>query len=454
MGGAFQNNAFAESVTQGKAPFALYTDPGLTQLVAFSGLGAGRGHFVVGSTLYAIAGETLYAVALSGATTTVGTILGTDPVITATNNKSTPQTVICADYTVYVLESGVLTTFSDPDLPAPVHSVAFMDGYIIFGIRDGRFFISALKEANNVSALDFGEAQGDPDNGVRVFVNSRELFYFGERSLEIYTNTGNILFPFERLGGGFIPIGCKAKLTPTQFDNSVMWVDNFARVVHLEGYTAVRKSNHGVERDIQRTVDAGRASEMEAFTYREGGHEFYVLSGPDWTWVYDAATQLWHPKSSYGLGRSKIRGYARWSDRHVVGDYTGVKLHVMSLSAYDEAGGYLITTIRSPVIDQPGAGIIWDSVQIDAQMGVGRGSVVHSTDPKLMLHWSDDAGVTWSPQEEKTLGASGVFAGRMLFNDLGSSGTQGRIFEIMISAPVERCVVSAQALVRYCAPED
>lgn len=452
MGSPVQINAFAEVMTGGAAPFALYTDMGLTQFVDFGVTAAIRGLWSVGSTLYVVAGETLYAVAISGARTTIGTVFGIDPVIVATNKKATPQTVIVGDSgAVYVLESNVLINFPDADLPGPVHSVTYLDGYIIFGITDGRFYISALNEATSVDALDFAEAEGDSDAGVRVFVAGLQMVYLGERSAEIYQNTGDAVFPFERTANGFIPVGCKAKLSPAKFDNTIAWVDNASRVVRLAGNQAARISNHAVEKDIQRSIDAQMGSAIESFVYFEGGHEFLQVSGPDWTWVYDAATSLWHPKESVGLTRSKIRGYVRANDRHIVGDYTTGKLHIMGFDAFDEAGDYLITTIRSPIVKQPGKSICWDTVGLEMQMGVGRGLTDHGANPVVMYRHSDDGGNSWSKQRTRPLGTSGSFQGTIYFNDLGSSGTQGRMIEVSVSSPVERCVVRAFADVRYTA---
>lgn len=452
VGEPVQINAFAESSNQGKAPFALYTDPGLEAYVTISASGTSRGLFNVGTTLYAVVNEGLYQVSLAGTASLIGTVLGNNPVIVAVNKKAgTPQAAIVADSVVYTLENNTLVTFADADLPSQVHSCAFLDGYTIFGTINGRFYITGLND-HTVDALDYTTAEGDPDDGVRVFVSGRDLLYFGEKSTEVYTNTGNADFPFERLSGGFIPVGCKGKYTPCNFDNSVVWVDHLGRVVRLESYTAKRISNHGVERDIQRTIDAGRSAEMEAFVYTEGGHEFYVLSGPDWTWKYDAATQFWTPKKSHGLDRTRIRHYIRDHDRHIVGDNTAGKLYLMKMSAYDEAGNYLVTTIRSPVISEPGTGIVWDSLIIDAQMGVGRGTDDHSETPLLSLRWSDDGCQTWKGPRERSLGGRGQYGGRIQFNDLGSSNLQGRAWELSISAPVEKCIVSSHAVVRYVAP--
>lgn len=452
MGEPVQINAFAEASENGKAPYALYTDAGLTAYVTISASGTTRGLFVIGTTLYTVVNEALYSVSLSGVATLIGTVLGNNPVIVAVNKKAgTPQAAIVADSVVYTLEGNTLVVFADADLPSQIHSCTFLDGYTVFGTISGRMYITGLND-HTVDALDYTTAEGDPDNGVRVFTSGRDLIYFGEKSAEVYTNTGNTDFPFERLGGGFVPVGCKSKYTPCTFDNSVMWLDHLCRVVRLENYTVKRVSNHGVERDIQRTVDAGRAAEIEAFTYTEGGHEFYQISGPDWTWVYDAATQKWHPKQSHGSTRSKMRHYIRHNDRHVVGDNNAGKLYLMSMAAYDEAGGHLVTTIRTPVVSEPGTGILWDSLIIDAQMGMGRGTDTHSANPKLSLRWSDDGYQTWKGPRERDLGALGRYGGRIQFNDLGSSSVQGRAYEISISAPISRCVVSAHAVVRYVAP--
>lgn len=453
MGEPMQVNAFAEASDQGKAPFALFTDPGLTEYVSFGSELHTRGLFSLAGKLYVVADEHLYSVNTAGTTTLIGTILGTASVIVAINKKTThPQACIIADSNRYILENDVLSEMADADLPAGVHSVAYLDGYGIFGLYDGTFYISSLNSFDSIDALDFAEAEGDPDGGVRVFVSGRDFYYFGEKSTEVWQNTGNTDFPFERLPGGFFPVGCKSKYTPCNFDNSVVWVDDAGRVVRAESYTAKRISNHGVERDIQRTIDEGRAGEMEAFVYREGGHEFYFLNGPDWTWVYDAASKLWHPKKSHGLDRSKIRQYIRSGDRHIVGDDTAGKLHIMSMDAYDEAGGHLVTELQSPVIAEPGAGLIWDSLLIDVQMGVGRGTDVHSATPLMSLRWSDDGCQTWKGPRERSLGGLGQYGGRIQFNDLGASNLQGRAWKFSVSAPVERCVVSAHAVVRYCAP--
>lgn len=439
-------NCFVERSAGGKAEYAIYSVPGLEEFSAPAVTGASRGMIAIGNIMYAVVGEQLFKVQSSGAAASLGAVLGQTSVIMAANRKAPYQQIaIVTDTAVYILENDVLSLLADLDLPAGVNSCAFIDGYMLYLINDGRFFISSLNDASAINALDFAEAEGSPDNGVRVFVHGREVLIFGERTTEVWTNTGAAEFPFQRMQGGFMTVGCLSKHTPASCDNTVFWVSDVGHVVRLEGYVAKRISNHGVEKDIQASRDAGNASLIEAFVWRDGGHEFYQLTSPNWTWVYDAATGLWSGRESHGLGRSIVKQYVSAFNKHLVGDAATNKIYRMTFDAFDEAGGYLITSIRSQTIDIGPSFIQWNSLVLDMEMGVGRGTAEHGADPKIMLRWSDDGGHTWSAERERPLGAGSVFEGRIKFNRLGRSKSQGRVYELRCSAPVRRMFLSATA---------
>ncbi len=446
-------NCYVERSQSGKNDFAVYVDPGLT---TFSTVGTTtniRGLFALGNKLYVVADENLYSVDASGGETFLGIIFGTAPVIMERNRKLTPQIVIAADANVYILEGSTLTEMTDVHLPTGVHSVAFMDGFIIYGIRDGRFYLSSFDEAADVDAADFGTADGAPDQSVRVYVHGRELWIFGTETTEIWSNTGNLVFPFERLGGAFMTVGCASKYTPASFDNTMVWVTNKGIVVRAETYQGRRISNHAVERDIQRTLDANRAEEIGAFVYAEEGHEFYQVSGPDWTWTYDASTELWHPKNSYGMLRSRQHQYARCYNKHLVGDIADGVIYQVDSEAFDEAGEPLITEIRPTVMHSDAGRICWNALFLDMRMGTGDlGTGVLATDtldpeyePKVMLSWSDDGGQNYGSEVEGSLGQHGQYKRRIRFNRLGTSDVQGRTYKIKMSAGVKRVTMAAYA---------
>jgi hypothetical protein len=446
-------NGFIEPSEAGKEQYTIYGVPGIASWSTVGDTSSIRGMFVLNSTLHVIADGNLYSVDGSGTETSIGTISGTQPVIIAINDRSTAQAVICADDEVFYLESGGVNEITDADLPSGVHSVDFMDGYIIFGIDDGRFFISALNDVTNIDALDFAEAEGSRDRGIRVKVFGLELWYFGEETTEVWVNTGNADFPFERLAGSFMTVGCCSKYTPAAFDNTMVWVTNKALVVRSESYVPRRISTHAVERDIQRALNNGQGSTLEAIVYSEGGHEFYQLTGPDFTWVYDAATQLWHKRVSHDeqIGRqgtrSRITQYARCYDKHIVGDLLTGDLGYLSFDTYDEFGDALILTIQSPTMHAGAQRVCWHAVYLDMEMGVGLNvaSTADNYNPEVMLSWSDDGGKTYSAPRQRPLGVLGNYKSEITFNRLGQSKRAGRVWKLAVSAAVKKVVMAASA---------
>jgi hypothetical protein len=437
-------NAFVEPVedAKGGVRYAIHADAGLDSFAEPGGDNF-RGAFKIGSALYVVSGEALYKVTAGGASTSLGTIAGDKPVIVAVNANSTaPQAVIVADTQVYELQADVLEEFQDADIGEGVHSVAFMDSYFIIGLRSGIFQLTGLSDTS-IAALDFATAEGRPDPGVRIFVHERRMWYFGTETIEVWVNTGNASFPFER-DSAFIERGCLSKHSVVAFDNTIAFVDDKARVVKLNGYTPTVISTPEVERDINRTKKAQRSEEIEGFVWFDAGREFYVLSGPDWTWVYDASTQLWHQKKSHLSSRWVGRGYINAFDKHLVGSIDDGVLYEMSHDYQDEDGSPLIMDLRSSIIGPWPARVSWLEIAIDMEMGVGNSS---DADPKVMISWSDDAGATFSAERFKALGATGEYSKSVRCHGCGMSDRRGRVVRLQCSAAVNRAVIQGAAVV-------
>lgn len=437
-------NAFVEPVTDGKGGtrYEIHADPGLSLFAEFDETNI-RGAFKIRSALYVVSGETLYKVTGGGASEALGTITGDKPVIVRVNaNTTAPQAVIVADNTVYELQADVLEEFQDEDLGEGVHSVDFLDGYFVIGLRSGIFQLTGLNDTT-IAALDFATAEGRPDPGVRIFVHERRMWYFGTETTEVWLNTGNADFPFER-DSAFIETGCLSKYSVVAFDNTIAFVDHRARVVKFNGYTPTVISTAEVERDIRRTKKAQRSDEIEGFVWFDAGREFYVLSGPDWTWVHDASTQLWHQKKSHLSTRWIGRGYIDAFDKHLVGSIDDGNIYEMSHDYKDEAGSPLIMDLRSAVLGPWPANVSWDEIAIDFETGVGNAD---DADPMAMISWSNDAGATFSAERFKSLGATGEYYKTVRCHGCGMSGRQGRQIRVQISAAVRRAVIQGNAMI-------
>lgn len=437
-------NAYVEKLEEpGKddVTYVIIADPGLRAFSSFSGLGDTftRGLFQIAETsLYTVAGEHLYKVNSGGANTLIGTVAGSTPVITSVNRAVVPQVVITADATVYQMAGDTLQTFQDADLGDGVVGTCFLDGYTIILLRSGIFQITGLNDLS-IDPLDFAEAEAKGDEGVLPVAFESKLYLGGQKTIEVWSDTGAAAFPFER--DTVIPRGFMSKYAVAEFDETLAFVDDLARVVRLVGYTVSVISNADVERDIRRTVDLSQQTDLEMFAWATGGHQFLVLTGHDWTWVYDAATKLWHSKEAFLTTKWKGRGYLRAFNKHIVGSFTEGKVYEMHHDIYEEAGEPLIKRLRSPIIGNVGVTTEFNQLDLDVAMAVGLlSSDDNEADPKVQLRWSDDGGKTWSNSRIKSMGRIGeVGSGKIRFSRMGTCmNGRGRIFELTMSHPVER----------------
>jgi hypothetical protein len=419
---------YAEA-SDGKSPVTLHGAPGLN-LVATYGSGPVRGIRYMDGVRYVVSGGSLY-----GPAGAIGGVSGTGPVIMSDNGT---QLVIVTDSNagyVYTVAGG-LAAISDPDFPGAT-SVDYLDGYFLFTEPDsGIFFISALNDATDIDALDFASAESAPDNLVRVFVDHREVWLMGVDTCEIWTNTGASLFPFERLPGAINEKGLRGKHTVAKADNSIFWVDRDGIVRRAaDGYTPVRISTHAVEYAISK----GDLDRAEAVSYAQEGHEFYSLTVPGaGTFVYDAATQLWHERESAGADRWRAAGFARYAGVQYVGDFENGNVYALDLDKYTENGTEQIAEMLFPPISFEGSRFRVHSVRLDMEAGTG-------DTPLVMLQTSKD-GKTWSNEAWRDFGALGDYAKRVVWRRLGLFETCHMRFRISDNA--KRAVFSAYAEIR------
>mgnify|MGYP001571484213 FL=1 len=390
-------------------------------------------------------GDYFYAVAKSGAATSkvfkidafgaamaIGDMAtGSGPVQIINNNSQVlfgdGVTAYC-----YIPGTGVFSVITDADFPG-ASTIAFQDSYGIFSEPNSRrFWLTALNDFTSIDALDYASAEGKPGNIVAVFSDHRELWIFKRESIEIWQNSGASPFPFERLGGGFMELGCGAPYSIAAVDNSIYWLGNNCQIYRTEGYQPKLISNRKVEREISGYFHKGDAF---AFTYSDEGHVFYQLTFPSVgiTWVYDAATQAWHKRKSYPNNyRHRANCYAYFADKHLVGDYLNGKIYEMAMDVYSDDGEEIQRIMDSSELWAEGKKIPIPALQIvfDAGQGLEDGTV-----PNVMLSWSKDGGNTWSNEVWASAGKVGEYAMRTIFRRLGSAFSW--IFRIRVSAPIK-----------------
>lgn len=435
-------NLYPEVIESGRGKdaeiAALVSTPGL-RLLATIGSGPIRGQYYSSTGKhYVVSANKLYSVSSAWVATELGTLSTNSGYISFADN-GTSCVLVDGQYGYSVtMSSGAFAQISDPDFMTP-KMVTYQDGYFIFiRANSGQFFISNLNDVT-FDAADVATSEGNPDLLVACISDHRDLWMFNEKSIEVFYNSGNADFPFERLQGSFVEHGCAASFSVAKINNTVFWLgqdDKGTGIVYsATGYQPQRISTHAVETAIQGYSDISSAV---AYTYQQNGHSFYVLNFPSasTTWVYDASTNLWHERcylTNGSLTRHRANNYSFAHSTHVVGDWINGKIYELDADTYTDNGDPIQRKRITPHLSSSMKRLFYASLQLDVEAGTGLDGTGQGTDPQIMLRYSNDNGHTWSSEKWTALGKIGQKKQRAIWRRLGSG--RDRVFEITITDP-------------------
>jgi len=433
-------NCFVEQLPIGaKGPVYLGRVPGIKAWTTV-GTGSIAGmHFALGK-LWVVSGSKLYSVDQNKTVTEIGDI-GSPGNIDMDSNAS--SVVVVNPPNGYYYDGSTFAQITDTDFTSRgAADVEFLDNYLLFREPDsGRFFGSDLGDETSYDALAFATAEASPDELVGMKVDHRQVLLFGENSVELWENTGASGFPFERSINGFLEMGCFNGRTIAKLDNSVFWLANDYTVRRLDGITPVRISTHAIEQAIGEST----LSTAHAYTYAQDGHLFYVLSFSERTLVYDATTQLWHERETYGDTYWYAKHHASAFGLELVGDGTSNKLGPLDPETYaDWSSTQRMEWTYQPVYaDQQRA--FHDRLEMVFEAGVGL-TTGQGSDPEVMCDYSDDGGITWTSLPNRKLGKIGKYEHRVVWHSLGSA--RQRVYRGALSDPVKAVLVDTFVEVR------
>lgn len=440
-------NGHAEKLDpDAKGPLAVVPSDGIVQLVDEATTPC-RGLIYLEDLdkAYSVHSNSVYKITYSGGVATatrIGTIPGSDPVQLPRNQNASPQVSVRCNAGVYVIASDAVTPVTDTDLPDDPVTAEYVSGYTTVGFEDRQWFLSSLNQSLTYDALDFATFQQRAGKLVRIVENDGEAVGFCSKHFEVWKDTGNPDFPFEPLA--FKSRGLMAADGVARCDGSLMFPGDDGVYYRLNNYNPVRISTHAIERLIQ---DDASQSSLRAFSWARGGHAFACLSGTDWTRCFDAVTQTWHTRQSYGQDTWRARYSMQAWGKTIVGDGLSGKLGYLDSDTFTEYGGTMVWGVDSPPMHVfPNGGIV-DAVHFDLATGYGT-LTGQGSDPKIMLQVSKDGGSTFGQYRELELGVTGKYATRVTARRLGRFGPKGIVFRLRISDPVVRALVNTDIEVR------
>jgi hypothetical protein len=215
-------------------------------------------------------------------------------------------------------------------------------------------------------------------------------------------------------------------------DNTSFWIGDDSVVYRADGYTPTAISTPEVAKAI---ADSNKPADIVGFTWTQEQHVFYVLRIPGvGAWVYDAATQQWHERETFGRDMWRANCYAHAYGKHIVGDDTTGGLYQLDYDTFSDGGALLAREVYTPPIWAEDARFVTHRLQADYEVGVGL-TLGQGSDPQVMLQWSSDGGSTWSNEHWRDLGPIGARFQRVIWRRLGMA--RQRTYRLRVTDPVK-----------------
>lgn len=339
----------------------LRTPPGLRPFINVGS--RHRGARNVEGRLFVVSGEQLFQVFDDGTSETLGVVPGRS-LASMTHNQITGgnELVIGTGDGGYVWNTVTETLTQITDDAFLGFLVCDYINSLIVGIDPSRrnIYISQLADALNYNALERFEAESSPDLLRGLIVSHLEVWVFGERTIEVFENTGaeNAILENKRI---VIETGCAATHSIKKVDNSIVFLGHDGSVYQTNGYSLVRISTHAMEQAISRC----QMAKAFAFTWEDRGHKVYYLTFPDGqTWGFDFAVRQWHRRQTEGMDRWRLSTLVRWNDHWYGGAYNSGVLYELDWDYHQEGCDALIRERTTPCLHANQNRVIGNSVEL------------------------------------------------------------------------------------------
>lgn len=427
-------NCYVEPQPQdAKSRLPILPAPGLRQFGS-AATSVCRGMHVMGADLFAVIGSTVYRVVVDGSTFALGTIPNGGPVSLDSNGEQlaivVPETTECF---VADRSAGTVTQVTDGDFEG-ASSVCVIDGYYIFTRPNStQFFLSAINDPLSFNALDFASAEGSSDNLLAAVRAGRDLWLYGERSIEIWSNVGATDFPFLRVSGGFISRGTAAPFSIATRLGGPIWLGDDKVVYTASGVVPQRLSTTAIEQAI---AGYARVDDAEGMVFEIEGAAFYALTFPSAgrTWVCNLTAQAsWHERESESVGAWRARRGVAYAGSVIFGDAVDGRLWRLDPTFAMEGEEQIIRTATGTTLHSEARRVFFS--RFAAEFAAGQGLISgQGSDPVVWLSWSDDGGHTFSEQAQAGIGKAGEYRARAEWRRLGAG--RERVFRLQWSDPV------------------
>jgi hypothetical protein len=394
----------------------------------------GGGFVVNGNVLYALGSGTYQA---------IGSLTTSTGFVKMTYGVGQLAIVDGSNLYVYNLSTGAFTVIPGTVFNSGPIDVCFMDNYIIVFTRF-TYYWSAINDATQFDSLDFTTPEGKPDSIRGALALNNEIRIFGDRTLEIHLDTGDLNQPFRRAGNTFSERGCVARDTIQALDNAAFWLGEDEKggytVWRASGFSPTRVSHHALENAMRLMTTVYDAY---AWAFVMNGHSFYVLTFPTakQTWAYDVATNLW-ASWTYWNGvteeHHRVATMTYGNGVYLCGDRENGNLYRLKQDVFTDNSATIRRVIRTKPLNADNKRQFFGELVLDLEPGQG---LEPNYAPQIMMKSSDDGGFTWNNERFVTAGKIGEYMNRAIWWRNGSAFN--RVYEFVFTDPIKWAIKSA-----------
>jgi hypothetical protein len=272
------------------------------------------------------------------------------------------QIAICDQSNIYIYDY-VANTFNKITTDFIPIYVAFQNGYFIAATGTPEWRLSAINDGTSWPATPnkTGSFQTKPDNTVACVPlpgKGNNLLVFGETVVELWTDVGAQLFPYQRNSAFNIDYGCLSSETIASLGNIVVWLggneQSGATIMFTNGGDPRQLQEDGINYRLDKLVNPARSY---GFLIKQAGHIYYQLTFSDpednWTLLYDFTLNKFYTLTDQHMNYHIARRVSFFNNKYYFVSENDGKFYQLDQEIYTYDGDEIprirvCPTVRSP----------------------------------------------------------------------------------------------------------
>lgn len=394
--------------------------PGLNR--KSTGSGVFRGDAVMAGVRYVINGTTLFKEDSNYTRTSLGTVSGSDRAIFANDGTNLYFT---ANNSLYKYNGSTVSTVSQSVVTNPSSIMYINKTFIITG-DNGLFATSDAGDGDTYNALNFAEAETQPDPLLRAYYFSQLIYLAGSKTIELHRYSGSGNPPTIRQDTSLVNVGIIGKHAIANTDQYLYWMGDDRKFYKCVASSYQSINSLGISHIVSRFTTV---SDCVASAFVLDGQDFVLFKFPTEgaALLYSETLNYWVELSSGTNKNARASWYgesvSNCYGKNLVTDYRNGNTYELDPATYTDNGEttlHIVSGINftGELINHVGR-IITRQMFIDMQVGVGLASGQGSA-PVLMCEFSQEGGEVWLSEQFVDIGVMGDYTKRVQFDQFAN----------------------------------